>query len=408
MFTHLCCRSFDIDAVMSAADYLIQDLLELIKSDKRTLTGGESGVQEKAAETVKAVKSALGKIRQIGKDYLRQQSSGYDSPITPLEATTTPPAGMEDDIYVEAAQNDIGEEEARIAFAMFFLCMYGDMRWYLMPGPTPQLDRDRFLQQKRAMDREALYPLYQNMCHSQMFEQFVNERVEEIRNRVPITRDSTLFAVCADYHRKSQIDFTVMSVRRVARQMAQANPGRLVYQASGNARRLALSLTSNKTFEGNHGQAVAQLVEMAHETSSVLCEVMSVIWMRLNDSRGMQWKHALFSLQILRNLLLHGPLAAISEATDGLDRIRKFKAYTDTMRGQNCQQIQRAASEVYSLLVDRAKLFSIRRLCADRRRIMKNPPQGQVRQHNAQEIPLFLFLLIFFVSPICSSRRTRD
>jgi hypothetical protein len=111
----------------------------------------------------------------------------------------------------------------------------------------------------------------------------------------------------------------------------------------------------------------------------------------------MQWKHALFSLQILRNLLLHGPLAAISEATDGLDRIRKFKAYTDTMRGQNCQQIQMAASEVYSLLVDRAKLFSIRRLCADRRRIMKNPPQGQVRQHNAQEIP---FCFCFYSSSL--------
>lgn len=391
---------------MSAADYLIQDLLELIKSDKRTLTGGESGVQEKAAETVKAVKSAFGKIRKIGIDYLKQQSSGYDSPITPLE-TPTPPNGMEDDIYIEGAQNDIGEEEARIAFAMFFLCLYGDMRWYLMPGPTPQLDRDRFLHQKRAIDGEALYPLYQNMCHSQMFEQFVNERVEEIRNRVPITKDSTLFAVCADYHRKSHIDFAVMSVRRVARQMAQANPGRLVYQASGNARQLALSLTSNKTFEGNLGQAIAKLVEMAHETSSVLCEVMSVIWMRLNDSRGMQWKHALFSLQILRNLLLHGPLAAIAEATDGLDRIRNFKAYNDTMRGQNCQQIQMAASEVYNLLVDRAKLFSIRRLCADRRRVMKNPPQGQVRQHNAQNT-FFLLVLIFFLSSICSCRRTRD
>jgi hypothetical protein len=72
-------------------------------------------------------------------------------------------------------------------------------------------------------------------------------------------------------------------------------------------------------------------------------------------------------------------LAAITEATDGLDRIRKFKAYTDTMRAQNYRQIQIAATEVYNLLVDRAKLFSIRRVCADRRREMKNPPQGSVR-----------------------------
>jgi hypothetical protein len=364
---------------MSAVDYLIQDLLELIKADKRNITGGESGVQETAAQTVKAVKSAFGKIRKLGKEYIQQKSGGdYDTPVTPLETPTTPPASMEDDIYMEGVQNDVGEEEARIAFAMFFLCAYGDMRWYLMSGPTPQLDRQRFLQQKRAIDGEALYPLYQNMCHSQMFDQFVKERVEEIRNRIPVSKDSTLFAVCSDYHRKNQIDFSVMTVRRVARQVAQANPGQVVSQANANARRLAMALTSNKTFEGNHGQAVAQLVEMAHETSSVLCEVMSVIWMRLADSRGMQWKHAVYSLQILRNLLYHGPLAAVSEATDGIDRIRKLKAYSDTMRAQNCQQVQMAASEVYNLLVDRAKLFSIRRVSADRRRFMKNPPKGQV------------------------------
>jgi hypothetical protein len=393
---------------MSAADYLVQDLLELIKVDKRNMTGGESGVQETAAQTVKAVKSAFGKIRKLGKEYIQQKSgSDYDTPVTPLE-TPTPPANLEDDIYLEGVQNDVGEEEARIAFAMFFLCAYGDMRWYLMSGPTPQLDRNRFLQQKRAIDGEALYPLYQNMCHSQMFDQFVKERVEEISNRIPVTKDSTLFAVCSNYHRKNQIDFTVMSVRRVARQVAQANPGRLVSQANANARRLAMALTSNKTFEGNHGQAVAQLVEMAHETSSVLCEVMSVIWMRLADSRGMQWKHALYSFQILRNLLYHGPLAAISEAMDGLDRIRKLKAYNDTMRGQNCQQIQMAAAEVYNLLVDLAKLFSIRRVSADRRRVMKNPPKGQVR-HNSCAQYIVVLVCTYLVCPLYSQlpRETR-
>lgn len=373
---------------MSPSDYLAQDLVELLKADKRAMTGGEAGVQETAAQTVKAVKSTFAKLKKKGKEYLKQQSGGIDFPYdqqssgtgTPQESETPPLANMmEDDIYVEGVQNDVGEEEARIAFAMFFLCAYGDMRWYLMSGPTPQLDRERFLQQKRNMEGPALFPLYQNMVHSQMFEQFVKDRVEEIRTRMPVTKDSPLFAVCANYHRKNQIDFSVVSVRQVARQVAQANPSRLVSQANANARRLAMALTSNTTFEGNYNQAIAQLVEMAHETTSVLCEVMSVIWMRLRDSKGMQWKHALYALQILRNLLFHGPLAAITEATDGLDRIRKFKAYNDTMRAANYRQIQNAATEVYNLLVDRAKLFSIRRVCADRRREMKNPPKGRVR-----------------------------
>ncbi len=136
---------------MSPSDYLAQDLVELMKADKRAMTGGETGVQETAAQTVKAVKSTFAKLKKRGKDYLRQQSGGADfpydaSPGTPQEQSsgTTTPSNMEDDIYVEGVQNDVGEEEARIAFAMFFLCAYGDMRWYLMPGPTPQLDRERF------------------------------------------------------------------------------------------------------------------------------------------------------------------------------------------------------------------------------------------------------------------------
>lgn len=149
---------------MSLSDYLAQDLVEVLKADKRAMTGGEAGVQETAAQTVKAVKSTFAKLKKRGKEYLKQQSGGdfpYDAEqrsgtATPQEAAE-PPSNMEDDIYVEGVQNDVGEEEARIAFAMFFLCAYGDMRWYLMPGPSPQLDRERFLQQKRNLKVELCF-----------------------------------------------------------------------------------------------------------------------------------------------------------------------------------------------------------------------------------------------------------
>ena len=107
-------------------------------------------------------------------------------------------------------------------------------------------------------------------------------------------------------------------------------------------------------------------------------DVMSVIWVRLRDSKGLHWKHGFQSLQILRNLLYHGPLAAIAEATDGLDKIRLMKFYNDNMRSQICTQIRQAASQVYNLLVDRAKLFSIRRLCIEKRRRLRQPDQGRV------------------------------
>ena len=102
---------------------------------------------------------------------------------------------------------------------------------------------------------------------------------------------------------------------------------------------------------------------------------MSVCWLRLQDCRGLNWKHAYHSLQILRNLLYHGPLAAVTEATDGLDKIRALKYY-DNMRAANAQQVRSAATTVYNLVVDRAKLFSIRRFCIERRRELGNPRSG--------------------------------
>jgi hypothetical protein len=370
----------DNDVVNSASDVLAQDLVELLKADKKVIFGDMSVVGEQAAKAAKAVKSAFGRLKQQGRKFLAatNDDNGGATPTKDLDPAQSPLAVTADEIYTEGSQNEMGEEEARVAFCTFFLCLYGDLKWYLGPpaaaGQTPQLDRDRFLQQKRNMgDGEGtpIFPLLQNMCQSQMFEQFVKARVEEIRVRMVVSKDSPLFLVCGNYHRQHNIDFSVTSVRRVTRQVAQANPSRLISQANANARRMAMVLTSNKGYEGDHAKAVAQLVEYCHETS-VLMDVMSVMWMRLRDAKGNQWKHGLMALQIIRNVLYHGPLAAVAEATDGLDKIRQMKLYKDNMRAQVCQSIQQVAIQVYNLLVDRDKLFTIRRFCANRRREIRD------------------------------------
>ena len=209
-----------------------------------------------------------------------------------------------------------------------------------------------------------------------MLEEFAKARVEEVRTRMPVTPDSPLFTQCANYHRTQGVDFSVMSVRRVARQVAQNDPGRRILQSA--ARRTAMNLTSNRTYEGDYNEAVATLVEQCRESSSTLFDVMSVIWVRLRDSKGLHWKHGFQALQILRNLLYHGPLAAIAEATDGLDKIRVMKFYNENMRSQICTQIRQVANQVYNLLVDRSKLFQIRRLCINKRRVMRKSDPGTV------------------------------
>ena len=357
-------------ASFTAPQCLAEDLVQLLKADKKaiqgdTSIGGNIVNSAQVKKATKAVKSAFGKIR--GK-LLQSNDASPEELLTPARKDLA----ADDEIYTEGCQNEVGEEEARVAFCNFFLCIFGDMRLYLtppQPGQMPSLDRERFLHQKSQMGEgkgSPMFPLLQNICQSQMFEQFVKTRVDEISRRVPVTKDAPLFNVCANYHRSHNVDFSVLNVRQVTRQVAQANPSRLISQANANARRMAMSLTSNKGFEGDVNRGLAQLVEYCRETT-VLTDVMSVVWMRLRSCKGGQWKHGYLGLQIVRNLLFHGPLAAIAEATDGLDKIRALKFYKETMRSQNAQQVQLIANEVYNLLVDRAKLFSIRRICGNRR-----------------------------------------
>ena len=377
-------------AAATPTENLGQELVELLKNDRKVLYG-ESAMDkmgETAAKATKAVKSTFIKLRNKGRQYLQKRSdSAINEEADEQQQQQQQPDAKSlapDYIYTEACHNEAGEEEARIAFTTFFLCMFGNMRWYLsasqQPGQLPTLDRERFLQQKRSMgegDGTPIWPLLQNFVQTQMLAEFVKARIEEIRLRLPVTPDAPLFLQCAAYHRQHNIDFGLLNVRRVTRQVAQSSPARLTGMLQTNARRMAMTLTSNKVYEGDYGKAIAQLVDQCRESSSILFDVMSVIWLRLRDSRGMQWKHGYQALQILRNLLYHGPLAVIAEATDGLEKIRAMKYY-ENMRSQVVPQVRVAASTVYSLLVDRAKLFAIRRVCAYRRLQLQNPPKVRI------------------------------
>lgn len=375
----------NVPAAASASEYLAQDLVEILKTDKRLLYGDTSAfpnMGETAARAKEAVKNTFFKLRDRGRQYLQARSGSLEDggPDVPADVAPIEVEGKSlapDYVYTEGCHNETSEEDARVAFATFFLCMYGNMRWYLTanPGEAPALDRNRYLQQKRAMgDGEGtpMWPLLQNFCQTQMLEEFAKARIEEIRVRQEVTPDAPIFLQCANYHRQHNIDFGILSVRRISQQVSEANPGRVAGLLQTNARRNAMTLTSNKNFEGDYGKAVAQLVEQCRESTSILFDVMSVIWLRLRSSKGMQWKHAYQGLRLLHNLLLHGPLAAITEATDGLDMIRALKFY-ENIRPQPAQQVRACAEMVYDLLVDRAKLFVMRRYCAQRRRELAEP-----------------------------------
>lgn len=207
----------DKDLPPSASEFLAQDLLEILKTDKKTLIGETSAlsnVGETAGKAAKAIKSGFGKLKARWKGQsssnVAQEDDEKEKENTEANADTNSIAG--DYIFTEGCHNEVGEQEARLAFTCFFLALVGNMRWYLNsagPGQLPSLDRQRFLEQKRLGgdgQGSPLWPLLQNFCQTQMFEEFSKNRVAEVRSRVAAPVDSPLFAQCAQYHRQHNID----------------------------------------------------------------------------------------------------------------------------------------------------------------------------------------------------------
>lgn len=393
----------DRDLPPSASEFLAQDLLEILKMDKKALIGEVSALSnmgETAGKAAKAIKSGFSKLKRRIKgnsssgELEESEEQGDDRGDSGAVVSSETSSVADDYIFAEGCHNEVGEQEVRLAFTVFFLAMIGNMRWYLTvpsQGQLPKLDYNRFLEYKRSAgdgQGTAIWPLLQNFCQTQMFNEFAKARVDEVRLRIVVsTPDAPLFSQCSHYHRQHNIDFSVNSVRSVARQVAQANPGRLTGLLQTNARRMAMNLTSNKAFEGDSDRAMAQLVEQCRESSSVLFDVMSVIWLRLRDSKGMQWKHGYLAMQILKNLLYHGPLAAVAEATDGLDKLRALKSY-ENMRGGVTQDMRSNAATLFNLLVDRSKLWAVRRLCAKKRRDLTIPPSKKPKLQKMVHIML--------------------
>ena len=370
------------------ANNLFKGAMKRIKKQSSKITDSQRSFATSEAMSQRSNMSSMGDVVEqameqngIGGGSSREaslhSSGGVDANGQQQDGASAGPAVPPETNYTfgEGYENEASEEEARIAFTSFFLCILGDMRWYLTqpgPGQPPVLDKDKFVaERRRAGDAEGtpMYPLLSTFVQTQIFEQFANARVEEVRARQPVKKDAPLFLLASNYHRVQRMDFSHLNVRRVVRQVAQTeNPSQYLIDWDVAIRRKAMALTSNSRNEPAVPQALAEICAECNECGYILVDVMAVIWERIRDSRATQWKHALFALQLLRELLLHGPLTVVTEAEDGIDKIRDLKSYDFALRAQNSAQIRQMASHVYDMIVDRAKLFTQRRAAANSRR----------------------------------------
>lgn len=351
--------------IPSLPEVLAQEISEILKQDKK-VNASEVPLMATVAKNAQLVQRAISKMRFRMQTSLEAEATSNQN-STAVESET---AWVEEDV-TEFGPYELGEFELRISFTTFFCSLIGDIGWYLSKDPQsnqPIFDKTKYVNERKKLgdvQGTPMFPLVSFLVKTQLMEEFVQSRIQEII-RKKLEDKWSLFSATVQYHRTKRIDFNMLNIRRSARLVASRE--REEVSKCDNIRQTALALTSNTRYEGDPMKVLADLTQKSREVNTVLVEVMTVIWYRIRDSKGAQWRHAVQSLVMLRNLLLHGPITTISEASAGIDKIRALKNYNPGNRNPQTIQIRNLATQVVDLLVDKAKLIHQRRYCADRRR----------------------------------------
>jgi hypothetical protein len=78
-----------------------------------------------------------------------------------------------------------------------------------------------------------------------------------------------------------------------------------------------------------------------------------VIWTRLGDCKGLKWRHAHKSLLLLRELLIRGPEAVLSETLSNITTLRTFLEYkAGVLGGNQGNKVREVAQEMFFVLLD--------------------------------------------------------
>lgn len=414
------------DTTVSCAELLAQDLKEVIGADERfwaeargtkleakdienDMENGDSGAKR---SSTKKSKFAVFSKRQPssrglgGKDGSAQQEDsaamlgsimrnanqrdtmnmgsvvGEDETINTMSQELV---GSSEAYDNECSENETAEEGARVAFVTFFLYLYGDMGMCLSEREGKLiLDRRKFMACKRnsgILDDSPLYWVLNNFSRTAMFRRFIKCRIQELemspeeRKRC-LPHHVSLFSLCEGHMRQRSVKWSLANIRPVIQKFAYDSPRRKIALWSDHVRKQTLALTANQEFSGNALKSLAELIDQCCEVNGSLCHIMGAVWTRLQDGRAHMWRHPLLGLYVLRNIIMHGPLSAVTEATDGLKRIKALRSYSSAKNQDGARDVRDTATEVYELLVDRSKLFAERRSLSCRRLKLDAPKRS--------------------------------
>ena len=383
----------------SLPDSLYQDLTYVLGIDKKLFWQG--AVQERLGAVATKGRTVAKAAMKKGLKYLKNKS-GKDSmdssktetatddteeeAIQPTESSKSKLVGKGNYFYEQGFSSEAVEVEARIAFSTFFVSLLGDLRTYLTqnaPGTPPVVDKMKFMK-GRAQNGDypgtAMFLLLGHFMRSKLFDEFAAARLREVQMRKAVAEDAPLYALVTNHHRSNKIAFHLADVRNSVKEIASSLPGRYLISLNESVRRRTSELTSMQAYSGDAKKALTQLTSDCNETTTVLVHTMMILWTRTQEGKGLQWKKTYLALQIIRDLLLNGPITAVAEAIDGFASIHILKEYREALRAQNSALIRVVAREIYTLLVDLPVLFARRRECVNKRWLLANPKPSPYRK----------------------------
>jgi hypothetical protein len=285
--------------------------------------------------------------------------------------------------------NETAEESIRIALVSFYLYLYGDLGMYLTEDENGNLfmDRKKFLLLKKVggdTENSAFFRLVAHLSRSSKFKQFVKARIQELEDEEnemasESNKFTPLFTKCQKHLLFDRI--RTEGIPEMVRKVAETCPQRRLAAFSEVVRERAVAVSSKiKEFDD---MAVHEMIGLSQESRDVVVTlryVVGVIFKRIVNQKSNKWRHILFGIHMLRLLLLHGPITAVSESYEIQRFVRSILTYrinTSNKGDEYQQEIREAASLVYELMLDRAKLCIQRRQCMGMKlmnmRLQKSP-----------------------------------
>jgi len=305
----------------------------------------------------------------------------------------------------------ISEDDLQLhnALTVFYLYIFGNARDYTVQRParppstepTLHFDDTRFLESWSSKPEPPhLTRFVKEMAQSQMLEQHGLEQIALMRScslDSPPSVEHGLFSKVAFHLFSRKVPFTMVNIRQAMQELNKENiptaanlsqqneeEGWLSDRSSSSTTGLDggwlpknisvglpnfISNGSNNVLEAQmasalHPLALAltsgsnikdvpsitnQLCQEAYTTVGFL-SILRVVWARLQDCKGLRWRHSQYALSLLKKLLVCGPVGIWSDAVEHLSLIRPLIKFMSKVGDGSV--VRSNAADVVTLLLD--------------------------------------------------------